>query len=155
MEVAVHSDRDAWHAGRHAARRGLALLCAVAVWSAPAVPVIAQGRVEPAGPVTTRADAHSVDYFPPPESQGGWRKLDKPEDIRRLAGMDPAKLDELKEWLQRSDKRDFAADVIRRGYVVLEPRPTRAGWLRSPRPFALPCWRSRPSRANRAGRRGR
>ena len=36
------------------------------------------------------------DYFPPPESQGGWRKLDKPEDIRRLAGMDPAKLDELK-----------------------------------------------------------
>ena len=35
-------------------------------------------------------------YFPPPESQGGWRKLDKPEDIRTVAGMDPEKLDELK-----------------------------------------------------------
>ncbi|MGH9340190.1 MAG: serine hydrolase [Acidobacteriota bacterium] len=59
-------------------------------------------------------------YFPPPESQGGWRKLDRPEDIRRLAGMDPDKLAELKEWLLKSDKRDFAAVVIRNGYVVLE-----------------------------------
>src|SRR5690606_37726880 len=37
----------------------------------------------------------ALDYFPPPESQGGWRKLESPGDIRRLAGMDPAKLDEL------------------------------------------------------------
>lgn len=59
-------------------------------------------------------------YFPPPESQGGGRKLDKPEDIRRLAGMDPAKLAELKEWLLQSDQRKFAAVVIRNGYVVLE-----------------------------------
>jgi len=60
------------------------------------------------------------DYFPPPESQGGWRKLDKPEDIRKVAGMDPAKVEELKEWLLQSDKRDFAAVVIRRGHIVLE-----------------------------------
>ena len=59
-------------------------------------------------------------YFPPPESQGGWRKLDKPEDIRRTAGMDPAKLEELKQWLLQSDERDFAAVVIRRGHIVLE-----------------------------------
>ena len=38
-------------------------------------------------------------YFPPPESKGGWRKLDKPEDVRRLAGMDPDRLAELKKWL--------------------------------------------------------
>jgi CubicO group peptidase (beta-lactamase class C family) len=60
------------------------------------------------------------DYFPPPESQGGWRTLDEPEEIRRVGGMDPAKLGELKEWLLQSDKRDFAAVVIRRGYIVLE-----------------------------------
>lgn len=60
------------------------------------------------------------DYFPSPESAGGWRKLDKPEDIRRLAGMDPDKLDQLKEWLLASDKRNFAAVVIRNGYIVLE-----------------------------------
>jgi CubicO group peptidase (beta-lactamase class C family) len=59
-------------------------------------------------------------YFPPPESQGGWRKLGDPDDIRRLGGMDPAKLGELKQWLLESDKRNFAAVVIRNGYVVLE-----------------------------------
>ncbi|MBS0263779.1 MAG: serine hydrolase, partial [Planctomycetes bacterium] len=66
------------------------------------------------------APAASTDYFPPPESQGGWRKLTAPDDIRRLAGMDPEKLDLLKRWLLQSDNRNFAAVVIRRGYVVLE-----------------------------------
>lgn len=59
-------------------------------------------------------------YFPPPESQDGWRKLGDPDDIRRLGGMDPAKLGELKQWLLESDKRNFAAVVIRNGYIVLE-----------------------------------
>lgn len=59
-------------------------------------------------------------YFPPPESQGGWRKLDRSEDIRRVAGMDPEKLAALKEWLLQSDDRGFAAVVIRHGYAVLE-----------------------------------
>jgi CubicO group peptidase (beta-lactamase class C family) len=66
-------------------------------------------------------------YFPPPESQGGWRKLDNPEDIRRLAGMDPDKLAELKEWLLESDKRNFAAVVIRNGYVALEVERDQSG----------------------------
>jgi CubicO group peptidase (beta-lactamase class C family) len=62
----------------------------------------------------------SEPYFPPPESQGGWRTLGAPEDIRGIAGVDPAKLEELKQWLLQSDKRNFAAVVIRRGYIVLE-----------------------------------
>ena len=61
-----------------------------------------------------------TEYFPPPESQGGWRKLDDPDDIRRLAGMDPARLENLKQWLLQSDDRPFAAVVIRKGYIVLE-----------------------------------
>ncbi|MBN2508563.1 MAG: serine hydrolase [Verrucomicrobia bacterium] len=60
------------------------------------------------------------EYFPPPESQGGWRVLKAPDDIRRLAGMDPAKLDALRDWLLASDRRNFAAVIVRRGYVVLE-----------------------------------
>jgi CubicO group peptidase (beta-lactamase class C family) len=63
-----------------------------------------------------KADA----YFPPPESEGGWRKLGDPDDIRRLGGMDPAKLNDLKQWLLKSDERGFAAVVIRNGYIVLE-----------------------------------
>ncbi len=68
----------------------------------------------------TPGPAAAADYFPPPESQGGWRKLDKPDDIRRTAGVDPRKLDELRQWLLKSDDRNFAAVVIRKGYVVLE-----------------------------------
>jgi len=59
-------------------------------------------------------------YFPPPESQGGWRKLSDAEAIRERASMDPQKLNELREWLLASDSRDFAAVVIRRGHIVLE-----------------------------------
>jgi len=70
--------------------------------------------------VVRSAAAGVTDYFPPPESQGGWRKLEKPEDSRRLAGMDPEKLAALKQWLLDSDKRDFAAVVIRHGYIALE-----------------------------------
>jgi len=68
----------------------------------------------------TPYDVTTNDYFPLPESQGGWRKLDKPEDIRKVAGMDSARLDEIKQWLLAGDKRDFAAVVIRRGHIVLE-----------------------------------
>lgn len=64
--------------------------------------------------------AQGADYFPPPESAGGWRTLNRAADIHRIAGMDPAKLDALKQWLLESDKRPFAAVVVRRGYVVLE-----------------------------------
>ncbi|HEY7115104.1 MAG TPA: serine hydrolase domain-containing protein [Tepidisphaeraceae bacterium] len=64
--------------------------------------------------------AAAQDYFPPPESQGGWRTLAKPDDVRRLGGVDPAKLADLKQWLLKSDDRKFAAVVIRHGYIVLE-----------------------------------
>ena len=60
------------------------------------------------------------DYFPPPESQGGWRKLNDPDSIRTIAGMDPDKLTNLRAWLRDSDERGFAAVVIRHGYIVLE-----------------------------------
>jgi CubicO group peptidase (beta-lactamase class C family) len=62
----------------------------------------------------------SEGYFPPPESLGGWRKLDSAEDVRRIGEMNPEKLEELRQWLLASDKREFAAIVIRHGYIVLE-----------------------------------
>lgn len=64
--------------------------------------------------------AEEKSYFPPPESRGGWRRLDKTDEIRRIAGIDPDRLSELKDWLLASDKRNFAAVVVRNGYIVLE-----------------------------------
>ena len=71
-------------------------------------------------PDREKPEPGATDYFPPPESKGGWRTLEKPEEVRRLGGMDPEKLVELRKWLLDSDRRDFAAVVIRNGYVVLE-----------------------------------
>ncbi len=76
-------------------------------------------NAEPLAELEVR-DGETDIYFPPPESRGGWRKLNQAEDIRRIAGMDTDKLNELADWLRRSDKRDFAAVVIRNGYIVLE-----------------------------------
>lgn len=58
-------------------------------------------------------------YFPDAESEGGWR-VAAGEDARGLAGMDAGKLAELREWLLKSDDRNFAATVICHGYVALE-----------------------------------
>jgi CubicO group peptidase (beta-lactamase class C family) len=71
-------------------------------------------------PSQAPAKAEDRDYFPPPESRGGWRTLVKPEDIRQLAGMNPATLEDLREWLLGSDNRNVAAVLIRHGYIVLE-----------------------------------
>lgn len=73
------------------------------------------------------AAENAATYFPPPESQGGWRSLASAADIRRRAGMDPEKLAELKEWLLASDSRGFAAVVIRNGYVALEVERGNSG----------------------------
>jgi CubicO group peptidase (beta-lactamase class C family) len=73
-----------------------------------------------AEPKRASGSDESAHFFPPPESQGGWRKLEKREDVRRLAGMNPDQLAGLQQWLLDSDTRDFAAVVIRHGYVALE-----------------------------------
>lgn len=69
---------------------------------------------------TARFPTAPESYFPPRESSGGWRTLETPGQIRSIAGVDPTRLAELKRWLLDSDDRDFAAVVIRRGYVVLQ-----------------------------------
>ena len=66
------------------------------------------------------ASLQCADYFPPPESEGGWRKIESSEELIRIGGVDPQKVAELKQWLLDSDPRNFAAVVIRRGYIVLE-----------------------------------
>jgi len=60
-------------------------------------------------------------YFPPPESEGGWRYLLRDEDVRSIAGMDPEKL----HLLQNIQELIFGGDswsivIIRNGYLVRE-----------------------------------
>ena len=66
-------------------------------------------------------DANSwQNYFPPAESQGGWRVVESADDIETLGGMDQHRIAELKQWLLQSDQRPFAAVVIRHGIIVLQ-----------------------------------
>ncbi len=64
--------------------------------------------------------ADMPNYFPPPESQGGWREVESDDEIESLGGMDQHKIAELKQWLLDSDQRPFAAVVIRHGIIVLQ-----------------------------------
>lgn len=65
-------------------------------------------------------------YFPPPESEGGWRRLSTREETETSAGMSSEKIAELQEWLLASDNRPFAAVVIRNGWIVLQVERTKS-----------------------------
>lgn len=68
----------------------------------------------------THSSKHASIYFPPPESQGGWRQVETEAEMETIGGMDQAKLAELRHWLLESDDRPFAAVVIRHGTIVLQ-----------------------------------
>jgi CubicO group peptidase (beta-lactamase class C family) len=65
------------------------------------------------------ASLHAADYFPPPDSEGGWRTLKDPKQIRELAGMDAKRLDNAFEFTQRCSQNGGLL-VVRHGYLVLE-----------------------------------
>ena len=59
------------------------------------------------------------EYFPPPDSQGGWRKLEEAAEIRKLAGMDLKRLNQAFEFTQRCSQNGGLL-VVRHGYLVYE-----------------------------------
>ena len=61
----------------------------------------------------------TTDYYPLPESKGGWRWLKSPEEVRELGGIDPAKLHLACEYNARFDA-SAGVVVIRNGYLVAE-----------------------------------
>jgi CubicO group peptidase (beta-lactamase class C family) len=61
------------------------------------------------------------DYFPPPDSKGGWRSLTDAEDsrFRKVAGMDRAKLEEAFRYAQETTQHGGLV-VVRHGWLVYE-----------------------------------
>jgi len=59
------------------------------------------------------------EYFPPPDSDGGWRSLTSAEDIRRVGGMDKRKLDEAFNLAEGSSTNGGLL-VLRKGWLVYE-----------------------------------
>lgn len=62
----------------------------------------------------------SEQYYPPPESQGGWRFLETPEEIRERGGFDPGKLEPIRARAEADTANSWALVIIRNGYLVAE-----------------------------------
>ncbi len=60
-----------------------------------------------------------ADYYPPPDSEGGWRTVKNAAEAKELAGMDLNKLDQAFEQTQRCTQHGGLL-VVRHGYLVLE-----------------------------------
>jgi CubicO group peptidase (beta-lactamase class C family) len=63
--------------------------------------------------------ARGADYFPPPDSEGGWRTLKDAKEIREKAGMDLPKLEQAFDFTQRCSQNGGLL-VVRHGYLVCE-----------------------------------
>ncbi len=58
-------------------------------------------------------------YYPPPDSSGGWRILSDPAEIRRMTGIDKARLDSAFDFIRTTTKNGGLL-VMRHGYLVYE-----------------------------------
>ncbi len=67
------------------------------------------------GVATARAD----DYFPPPDTEGGWRTITDPAKVLETTGVDVAKLDQAFEYVSRSSQHGGLL-VVRHGYLIYE-----------------------------------
>ena len=61
---------------------------------------------------------HDQKYFPPPDSEGGWRTLEQ-NQLRKVAGLDPHKLDEAFEYASRTSQHGGLL-VVRHGWLAYE-----------------------------------
>jgi CubicO group peptidase (beta-lactamase class C family) len=85
------------------------------------------------------AAALSAQYFPRPDSAGGWRTLRDAAEIRRKAGLDVKRLDEAFEHIQGSSKHGGLL-VVRKGWLVYERYFGRAS--REATPNTASCGKS-------------
>ncbi|MFQ5795046.1 MAG: serine hydrolase domain-containing protein [Candidatus Bipolaricaulia bacterium] len=67
----------------------------------------------------TAASGEARTYYPPPESEGGWRWLKGPEEVRSIGGMDPDRLQFACEWNALYSSSSEVV-IIRHGYLVTE-----------------------------------
>jgi hypothetical protein len=58
-------------------------------------------------------------YFPPPDSEGGWRTLTDSREIRRVTGVDVRKLDTAFDVAEASTKNGGLL-VVRHGWLIYE-----------------------------------
>jgi CubicO group peptidase (beta-lactamase class C family) len=63
--------------------------------------------------------AHAAEYFPPPDSDGGWRTLSSAAEIKEKAGMLLPRLEQAYQFTERCSQNGGLL-VVRHGYLVFE-----------------------------------
>ncbi len=89
--------------------------------------------------MTVCATASFAQYFPPPDSAGGWRTFTMPNEIRQKTGLDVKKLDQAFEYIQGSSQNGGLL-VVRHGWLVYERYFGRAN--REATPNTMSCGKS-------------
>jgi CubicO group peptidase (beta-lactamase class C family) len=69
--------------------------------------------------VSAASMSRAADYFPPPDSQGGWRELHDAAQVRKRAGLDLPQLDRAFDFTQRCSQNGGLL-VVRHGYLAYE-----------------------------------
>ncbi len=64
-------------------------------------------------------EAQAQDYFPPPDTSGGWRVLKDPAQVRKVTGIDVRRLDQAFEYTERTTQHGGLL-VVRHGWLVYE-----------------------------------
>ena len=63
--------------------------------------------------------SENIEYFPAPDSLGGWRTQTGREEILKMTGIDEAKLDQAFDFVRKTTKNGGLL-VVRHGYLVYE-----------------------------------
>jgi CubicO group peptidase (beta-lactamase class C family) len=75
-------------------------------------------------------------YFPLPDAEGGWRRLDEPAEIRTVAGIDKSRLDQAFQYTQTTSQHGGLL-VVRHGYLVYEKYFGRASREANPNMYSI------------------
>jgi CubicO group peptidase (beta-lactamase class C family) len=75
-------------------------------------------------------------YFPPADSEGGWRTLKDASEIRTVAGIDSARLDGAFQYTQTTSQHGGLL-VVRHGYLVYEKYFGRAHREANPNMYSI------------------
>ena len=93
------------------AKRGILIFWLISIWSIFSIP----------HNINCQTSAH--EYFPPPESEGGWRKNTNPDFILSL-GIDPVKLEEFGQYNLSVENSTWMPYAQYKGIIVIKD-----GWI--------------------------
>src|SRR3981081_4702725 len=69
--------------------------------------------------LTPHAPVWGQDYYPPPDTDGGWRALQDTDKIRKITSIDTQKLDDTFQYIQQTSQHGGLL-VVRHGWLVYE-----------------------------------